>query len=124
MFRPLLLSRSRGTVTASERDQQQHAEEDPARSIQTASRALMTLASICTSSGKNDHATHLSFSQLEWTAQSPLKPRERQREFKARQIVIHGDLALDPLGVKDIQQAGRALAKTQLGDAQRFLRLF
>ena len=64
-----------------------------------------------------------SFRKLEWTAHGSLKPRERQGEFEARQIVIHGDLALDPLSIEDIQEAGGALAETQLGDAKRFLRL-
>ncbi len=64
------------------------------------------------------------FYQLEWAAHGALKPRERQGEFEPRLIVIHGDLALNPLGIEDIQEAGRALAETQLGDAQRFLRLF
>jgi len=85
----------------------------------------MTLASLCTLAGRNDHTAHLSFSlYLEWTAQGALKPRERQGEFKARQIIIHGNLALDPLGIEDIQKAGGALAKAQLGNAQRLLRLF
>ena len=65
-----------------------------------------------------------SISRLEWTAHGALKTRERQGEFEARQIVIHGDLALDPLGIEDIQQAGGALSEAQLGDAKRFLRLF
>jgi hypothetical protein len=60
---------------------------------------------------------------LEWTAQGALKPRERQGEFETRQVIIHGDLALDPLGIEDIQEAGGALAEAQLGDAKRFLRL-
>jgi len=60
---------------------------------------------------------------LEWTAHGPLKPRERQREFKARQIVIHGDLALDSLGIEDIQETGGALPEAQLCDTKRFLRL-
>ena len=64
-----------------------------------------------------------SFRKLEWTAHGALKPRERQGEFEARQIVIHGDLALDSLGIEDIQKAGGALSKAQLGDAKRFLRL-
>ena len=64
-----------------------------------------------------------SFRKLEWTAHGALKPRERQGEFEARQIVIHGDLALDPLGIEDIQEAGGALTEAQLGDAKRFLRL-
>ena len=64
-----------------------------------------------------------SFRILEWTAHRALKPRERQGEFEARQIVIHGDLALDPLGIEDIQEAGGALAEAQLGDPKRFLRL-
>ena len=61
---------------------------------------------------------------LEWTAQGALKPRERQGEFETRQVIIHGDLALDPLGIEDIQEARGALAEAQLGDAKRFLRLF
>ena len=101
----------------------QHAEEDPARHTQTASQARMTLVSICTSARRNDHASHLFFSLLEWTAHGPLKPRERQGEFEARQIVIHSDLALDPLGIENIQEAGGALAEAQLGDTKRFLRL-
>jgi hypothetical protein len=67
--------------------------------------------------------TEFSRKLLEWTAHGALKPRERQGEFEARQIVIHGDLALDPLGIEDIQEAGGALAEAQLGDAKRFLRL-
>ena len=65
-----------------------------------------------------------SFRKLEWTAQGAFKPCEREGKIKARQIVIYGDLTLDPLSIKDIQEAGRALAETQLGDAQRFLCLF
>src|SRR6266850_2118447 len=42
-FRPVLLRRSRRTVTAYGERQQKHAEEDPARNTQTASRARMTL---------------------------------------------------------------------------------
>ena len=68
-------------------------------------------------------ASYLFPLQLEWTAQGALIPCERQREFEARQIIIHGDLTLDPLGIEDIQKAGGALAKAQLGDAKRFLRL-
>ena len=64
-----------------------------------------------------------SISRLEWTAHGALKPRERQGKFEARQIVIHGDLSLNPLGIEDIQEAGGALAEAQLGDAKRFLRL-
>ena len=52
-------------------------------------------------------------SLLEWTAHSAFKPRKRQGEFEARQIVIHGDLALDPLGIEDIQEAGGTLAEAQ-----------
>ena len=63
------------------------------------------------------------FVQLEWTAHRALILRERQGEFEARQIVIHGDLALDPLGIKDLQKARGALAEAQLGNAKRFLRL-
>jgi hypothetical protein len=56
----------------------------------------MTLVSICTSARRNDHASHLFVSQLEWTAHSALKPRERQGEFEARQIVIRdGDWAIE-----------------------------
>jgi hypothetical protein len=84
----------------------------------------MALASIRTSARRNDHAAHLFFSHLEWTAHGSLKPRERQGEFETRQIVIHGDLALDPLGIEDIQEAGGALSEAQLGNAKRFLRLF
>ena len=123
-FRPALLRRGRRTVTARGGRQQKHAEEEPARHTQTASRARMMLASIRPSAGRKDHATHLFHSQLEWTAHGALKPRERQGKFEARQIVIHGDLALDPLGIEDIQEAGGALSETQLGDAKRFLRLF
>ena len=65
-----------------------------------------------------------SISRLEWTPHGALKPRERQGKFEARQIVIHGDLALDPLSIENIQQAGGALSEAQLGDAKRFLRLF
>ena len=83
----------------------------------------MRLASICTSARRNDHASHPFFSQLEWTAHGALKPRERQGEFEPCLIVIHGDLALDPLGIEDIQEAGSALSEAQLGDAKRFLRL-
>ena len=64
-----------------------------------------------------------SFHILEGTTHRALKPRERQGEFETRQIVIHGDLALDPLGIEDIQEAGGALSEAQLGDAKRFLRL-
>ncbi len=60
---------------------------------------------------------------LEWTAHGTLIPRERLREFEARQIVVHGDLSLDPLGIEDLQEAGGALPEAQLGDAKRFLRL-
>ena len=67
--------------------------------------------------------TEFSRKLLEWTAHGALKPRERQGEFEARQIVIHRDLALDPLGIEDIQEAGGPLAEAQLGDAERFLRL-
>jgi hypothetical protein len=55
--------------------------------------------------------TEFSRKLLEWTAHGALKPRERQGEFEARQIVIHSDLALDPLGIEDIQEAGGALAE-------------
>lgn len=122
-FWSTLRRRGRRTVTARGGRQQQHAEEDPTRHTQTASRARMTLASIRTSARRNDHASHLFFSQLEWTTHGALKPRKRQGEFEARQIVIYGDLALDPLGIEDIQEAGGALSETQLGDAKRFLRL-
>jgi len=67
--------------------------------------------------------TEFSRKLLERTAHGALIPRERQGEFEARQIVIHGDLALDPLGIEDIQEAGGALSEAQLGDAKRFLRL-
>jgi hypothetical protein len=60
---------------------------------------------------------------LERAAQGALKPRKRQGEFEARLIVIHSDLALNPLGVKDIQEAGGTLAEAQLGNTKRFLRL-
>jgi hypothetical protein len=84
----------------------------------------MTLASIHISARRNDHASHLFFSQvLEWTAHGALIPCERQGEFEARQIVIHGDLALHPLGIEDIQEAGGTLSEAQLGDTKRFLRL-
>src|ERR1700704_5545140 len=68
--------------------------------------------------------TEFSRKLLEWTTHGALKPRERQGEFEARQIVIHSNLALDPLGIEDIQEAGGALAEAQLGDTKRFLRLF
>ena len=83
----------------------------------------MTVASICTSARRNDHASHLFVSQLEWAAHGTLKPRERLGEFEARQIVIHSDLALDPLGIENIQEAGGALSEAQLSDTKRFLRL-
>ena len=67
--------------------------------------------------------TELFRKLLEWTAHGALIPRECQGEFEARQIVIHGDLALNTLGIEDLQEAGRALAEAQLGDAKRFLRL-
>jgi hypothetical protein len=81
----------------------------------------MTLASICITAGRNDHTAHLSFSELEWATQGAFKPRERQGEFEPRQIVIHGNLALDPLGIENIQEAGGALPEAQLGDAKRLL---
>jgi len=68
--------------------------------------------------------TEFSRKLLEWTAHGALKPRERQGEFEARQIVIHSDLALDPLGIENIQEAGGALSEAQLCDTKRFLRLF
>ena len=68
--------------------------------------------------------TEFSRKLLEWTAHGTLKPGERQGEFEARQIVIHSDLALDPLGIENIQEAGGALSEAQLGDTKRFLRLF
>ena len=71
----------------------------------------MTLTTIDTPARKHDHALHLSFSHLEWTAHGALKSRERQGEFETRQIIIYGDLALDPLGIEDIQQAGSTLAE-------------
>ena len=52
-----------------------------------------------------------SVRNLEWPAHRALKPRERQGEFEPRLIVIHGDLALDPLGIEDIQEAGGALSE-------------
>ncbi len=64
------------------------------------------------------------FRYLEWTAYRALKPRERNGKFIARQIVIYGDLTLNPLGIEDIQEAGGALSEAQSGDAKRFLRLF
>ena len=84
----------------------------------------MRLASIRISARRKHHASHPFPSQLERTAQCALIPCERQGEFEARQILIHGDLTLDPLGIEDIQETGGALAKAQLGDAKRFLRLF
>ena len=122
-FRPTLRRRGRRTVTARSGRQQKHAEIDPARHTQTASQARMTLASICTSARRIDHASHLFVSQLEWAAHGTLKPRERLREFEARQIVIHSDLALDPLGIENIQEAGGALSEAQLSNTKRFLRL-
>ena len=68
-------------------------------------------------------ATEFSRSLLEWTTHGTFKPRKRQGKFEARQIVIHGDLSLNPLGIEDIQEAGGALSEAQLGDAKRFLRL-
>ena len=126
MFRHVLLSRRRRRRTVTAREGEANSSM-PKKTLHVAlrrpSRARMTLASICISARRNDHASHLSFSQLEWTAHGALKPRERQGEFEPRLIVIHGDLALDPLGIEDIQQAGGALAEAQLGDAKRFLRL-
>src|SRR5205085_2936046 len=60
---------------------------------------------------------------LEWTTYGALISRECQGKFEARQIVIHGDLSLNTLGIEDLQEAGRALAEAQLSDAKRFLRL-
>jgi hypothetical protein len=62
MFRPILLSRRRRTVTTRGEPQQQQAEEGPARCTQSAARVRMALASFCTSAGRNDHTAHLSFS--------------------------------------------------------------
>src|SRR6185503_876151 len=126
MFRPILLSRRRRrlTVTGHEGDQQQNAEENPARRTQTASRASMTLTLICASDGRYDHASHLSCSHLEWPAHGALIPGERQGKFETRLIIIDGDLALDPLGIENLQEAGGALAEAQLGNTKRFLRLF
>jgi hypothetical protein len=110
-YRLVLPRRGRRMVTAREGRQQQHAEEDPARHTQTASLARRALASIRTSIRRNDHASHLFLAQLEWTAHRAVKPRECQGEFEPCLIVIHGDLALDPLGIKDIQEAGGTLSE-------------
>ena len=73
----------------------------------------MTLALIRISARRKYYPLHLFPSQLERTAQGALIPCERQGEFEARQIIIHGDLTLDPLGIEDIQEAGGALAKAE-----------
>src|SRR6185503_12202883 len=83
----------------------------------------VTRASCDHSVRKKCHASHLYPSPLEWTAQGSLVPRERQGKVETCQIIIHGDLALDPLGIEDIQEAGGALPETQLGNTKRFLRL-
>src|SRR5580765_5355445 len=67
MFRHMLLSRRPRWRTVTSREgggQQEHAEEEPVRRTQTASRVRMTLALIGRSVRKNDHAPHLSFTHL------------------------------------------------------------
>ena len=126
MFRRALLSRGRRTVTARGSCKQQQAEENAVRHTQTASRMRMTLALDYPSVRENGSASHLYPlypSQLKWTAQSALIPRQRQGQFETCQIIIHGDLTLDPLGIEDIQEAGSTLSETQLGNTKGFLRL-
>ena len=65
-----------------------------------------------------------SIHSLEWTTHRTFKSRQRQGEFEPCLIVIHNDLALDPLGIENIQEAGGALSEAQLGNTKRFLRFF